>query len=76
MFPFPLSPGNRVVPHPFLQVKLPYNPSCPSAGWSTGLSVIISSFTSIAPIGALVLILISLWNINLEKGPDCEHDCA
>ena len=43
----------------FLEMKLLYNPVCPSADWSVGasvgVSVIISSFTSFhALIGALV----------------------
>ena len=42
-----------------LEVKRPYEPSCPSVvSWPIGrsvyLSVIISSFTSYAPIGALI----------------------
>ena len=41
----------------FLEVKLSYDPSCPSVGWLVGrlvgLSVIVSCFNSHAPVGAI-----------------------
>ena len=51
---------NKIHAYNLLGVKLPYDPSCLSllVGWSVDLSVIISSFSSHAPIaGALVIII-------------------
>ena len=43
-----------IILHPLFQMKLPYDPVCPSVGWEVGWSVIISISTTLAPIGALV----------------------
>ena len=51
---YPFFSENAIIRPFLLEVKLSYDPSCQSVGWSVGLSVIISSFTFHAPIGALV----------------------
>ena len=54
-----------------LEVKRPYGPSCPSFGWlicqSVGRSVIISSFTSHAPIGTCLCLSFSFFSIHIYK---------